>query len=307
MNMTNTNLYNIEGRYLDNSLIEHFHRSLIEDERSDATIEKYLRDLRAFQRFAGHQVICKQLVIQYKQYLIENYAPASVNSILAAINRFFKEMEWYDCIVKPLRIQRQAFRVNERELTKEEYFRLLHAAYERQNHRLYYLLQTVCSTGIRISELSFITVEAVRAGEATVSLKGKTRQVLLPISLCAELMCYAETHNIQAGPIFISSKGNPLDRNNILHDMKSLCAAAKVERGKVFPHNLRHLFASEYYSAEKDISHLADILGHSSIDTTRIYTSTSSKKHYEQIEKLGLVIKRKSNVSQQSEYRPFCA
>ena len=276
--------------YLDNSLIELFNRRLIEDERSAATIEKYLRDLRVFQRFAGREVICKQLVIRYKQHLIENYAPASVNSMLAAVNRFFREMEWYGCIVKPLKIQRQNFRSEERELTKSEYLRLLHAAKGLKKQRLSLLMQTLCSTGIRISELRFITVEAANSGTATVSLKGKTRRVLIPKALRKALRQYAKAQGISSGSIFISSKGNPLDRSNILHEMKSLCAAAKVERSKVFPHNLRHLFACLYYKAEKDLSHLADILGHTSINTTRIYTCTSSDMQIRQIERLGLVI-----------------
>lgn len=276
--------------YLDNSLIELFRCRLIEDERSTATIEKYLRDLRLFQRFAGHEVICKQLVIRYKQHLTENYAPASVNSMLAAVNRFFREMEWYDCIVKPLKIQRQSFRSEDRELTKAEYLRLLSAANSLKKQRLSLLMQTLCSTGIRISELRFITVEAANSGTATVSLKGKTRRVLIPKALRKALRQYAKTQGISSGSIFVSSKGNPLDRSNVLHEMKALCAAAKVERSKVFPHNLRHLFACLYYKAEKDLSHLADILGHTSINTTRIYTCTSSDTQIRQIDRLGLVI-----------------
>lgn len=276
--------------YLDNSLIELFRCRLIEDERSAATIEKYLRDLRLFQRFAGHDIICKQLVIRYKQYLTENYAPASVNSMLAAVNRFFREVDWYDCIVKPLKIQRQSFRSEDRELTKAEYLRLLSTANGLKKQRLSLLMQTLCSTGIRISELRFITVEAANSGIATVSLKGKTRRVLIPKALRRELRQYSKAQGISRGSIFISAKGNPLDRSNVLHEMKALCVAAKVERSKVFPHNLRHLFACLYYKAEKDLSHLADILGHTSINTTRIYTCTSSDMQIRQIERLGLVI-----------------
>ena len=276
--------------YLDNSLSELFRCRLIEDERSTATIEKYLRDLHAFRVFAGGAVICKQLVVQYKQHLIEHYAPASVNSMLAAVNRFFKEMEWYDCIVKPLKIQRQSFRSEDRELTKAEYLRLLSAANSLKKQRLLLLMQTLCSTGIRISELRFITVEAAHSGSATVSLKGKTRRVLIPKALRKALRQYARAQGISSGPIFISSKGNPLDRSNVLHEMKALCTTAKVQRRKVFPHNLRHLFACLYYKAEKDLSHLADILGHASINTTRIYTCTSSDMQIRQIERLGLVI-----------------
>lgn len=276
--------------YLNNSLVELFRCRLVEDERSTATIVKYLRDLRLFQRFAGHEVICKQLVIRYKLHLTENYAPASVNSMLAAVNRFFREMEWYDCIVKPLKIQQQSFRSEERELTKAENLRLLSTANSLKKYRLSLLMQTLCSTGIRISELRFITVEAANSGIATVSLKGKTRRVLIPKALRKALQQYAKAQRISGGPIFISSRGNPLDRSNILHEMKALCTAAKVEHSKVFPHNLRHLFACLYYKAEKNLSHLADILGHTSINTTRIYTCTSSNAHIRQIERLGLII-----------------
>lgn len=276
--------------FWNDSLMDLFKSRLIEDERSAATIDKYMRDLTAFRDFAGQAPISKELAMRYKQHLIESYAPASVNSMLAAVNRFFREMGWHDCQVKTLKIQRQAFRPKDRELKKAEYLRLLKAAKTQGKQRLYLLMQTVCATGIRISELRFITLEAAVSGVATVSLKGKTRKVLIPKTLCKQLTQYAEEHGIRSGAIFVSAKGNPLDRSNILHEMKSLCDAAKVDRRKVFPHNLRHLFACLYYKAEKDLSHLADILGHSSINTTRIYTCTSSDTQVRQIDKLGLVI-----------------
>lgn len=274
----------------NDTMIDLFKIRLIEDERSPTTIAKYIRDVKSFRRFAGAEAICKQLVIRYKQHLIENYAPASVNSMLAAVNRFFREMEWYDCIVKSLKLQRQSFRPQERELTKVEYLRLLRTAKDLGKHRLNLLMQAVCSTGIRISELRFITVEAACSGIATVSLKGKTRKVLIPKALCKELRQYAKNCGIRTGTIFLSGKGNPLDRSNILHEMKSLCGGAGVDSRKVFPHNFRHLFAVLYYKAEKDLSHLADILGHASINTTRIYTCTSCNLQVQQIDKLGLVI-----------------
>lgn len=276
--------------FWDNGLMDLFRARLIEDERSAATIDKYMRDLAAFRSFAGQTPINKDLVMKYKQHLIESYAPASVNSMLAAVNRFFREMGWHDCQVKTLKIQRQAFRPKDRELTKAEYLRLLKAAKDLGKQRLYLLMQTVCATGIRISELRFITLGAAASGIATVSLKGKTRKVLIPKALCKQLTQYAKNHGIRSGAIFVSAKGNPLDRSNILHEMKSLCDVAKVAQQKVFPHNLRHLFACLYYKAEKDLSHLADILGHSSINTTRIYTCTSSDTQVLQIDKLGLVI-----------------
>lgn len=277
-------------RILGNALVERFARYLTEDERSPATIEKYMRDVRVFCGFAEKRPITKDLVMRYKQHLVANYAPASVNSMLAAVNRFLQAMGWHDCVVKTLKIQRQTFRSQERELTKEEYFRLLNAASGMRKERLSLLMQTICATGIRISELRFITVEAICSGVATVSLKGKTRKVLIPKVLCKKLRKYANNHGIKSGSIFLSSKGNPLDRSNILHEMKALCKTAGVDRTKVFPHNLRHLFAVLYYAAEKDLSHLADILGHSSINTTRIYTCTSTKAQIGRINRLGLVI-----------------
>lgn len=271
-------------------MLSHFKNQLTNDERSAATIQKYIRDVNAFAAFAGTQDLCKELVIQYKRSLVEKYAPASVNSMLAPVNRFLKEVGRYDCVVKALKIQRQAFRAKEKELTKAEYYRLLEAAKQHRDPRLYLLMQTICSTGIRVSELQFITVEAVRCGSAVVSLKGKTRQVLIPAALRKELKRYASERKIGSGSIFVTRTGKPLDRSNILHAMKALCADANVSMEKVFPHNLRHLFACLFYKASKDISRLADLLGHSSINTTRIYTSVSGLEQQRQIERLGLVI-----------------
>ena len=272
------------------TMLNGFRATLVGEEKSKATVDKYLRDLETFYRFARGKVITKELVIRFKQELVERYAPASVNSMLAAINRFFKEQGWYDCVVKSLKIQRQSFREKERELTKAEYFRLLQAAKERGNTRLYVLMQTMCATGIRVSEVRFITMEAVRRGRATVSLKGKIRQVLLPADLCRELKRYAKEQGIRAGQLFVTKSGRPLDRSNILHEMKALCKTAGVERTKVFPHNLRHLFACLYYKVSKDLSRLADVLGHTNVNTTRIYTCVSGMEHVRQLERLGLVI-----------------
>lgn len=273
--------------------ITQFQNRLMEDEKSTATIQKYLRDIEAFHTFAGEENVTKDMVIRYKQHLKENYKPSSVNSMLAAINRFFKEMGWFDCVVKALKVQRQTFRDRERELTKEEYFRLLKAAKQQNNMRLYLLMQTLCSTGIRISELQFITAQAVKTGRAVVSLKGKTRTVLIPSALCRELKRYAGEKEIDSGSIFVTRNGKPLDRSNVLHDMKALCEAAGVDRNKVFPHNLRHLFACLFYRVEKDLSRLADLLGHSNVNTTRIYTCVSGEEQAQQIERLGLVVEEK--------------
>lgn len=270
-----------------------FEAKLIEEEKSAATVRKYLHDMDQFIAFAGAQPVTKETAIRYKQHLVERYKPASVNSMLAAVNRFFREMHWFDCAVKTLKVQRQAFRAKERELTKEEYYRLLRAAKEQGDMRLYLLMQTLCSTGIRVSELQFITAQAIQTGRATVSLKGKTRIVLIPAALCRELKDYTRRQGIQTGSVFVTRSGQPLDRSNILHAMKALCPAAGVDRRKVFPHNLRHLFACLFYQAEKDISRLADLLGHSNINTTRIYTCVSGEEQTRQIEQLGLVWSRK--------------
>ncbi len=276
---------------LNASMLQEFEARLIEDEKSRETISKYLRDVRAFAERVGiGNEVTKEQVIQYKQGLMEQYAPSSVNSMLAAVNRFFKEMGWYDCVVKALKIQREAFRARERELSKEEYLRLLDAARRSKNERLYLLMETLCSTGIRIGELKYITAEAVRAGRATVSLKRKTRQVLLSDALCRKLLRYMKKRGIQTGSVFVTRTGRAMDRSNILHEMKGLCRAAGVDRRKVFPHNLRHLFACTFYKRHKDMSRLADLLGHSNINTTRIYTCVSGAEHIRQIERLGLVV-----------------
>lgn len=271
--------------------IEFFREKLVEAERSKATIEKYIRDVKAFWQYAGSELsVCKETVIGYKNYLVERYAAASVNSMLAAVNCFFKQLGWYDCVVKCLKVQREAFRSHDRELGKEEYYRLLKAARDKGNERLYFVMESICATGIRISELRFITVEALYAGRARVNLKGKMRTVLLPSDLCRKLKRYIRERGINSGSVFVTREGKPLDRSNVLHDMKKLCGTAEVDEKKVFPHNLRHLFACAYYQAEKDLSHLADLLGHSSVNTTRIYMLVSGKEQVRQIERLGLVL-----------------
>lgn len=277
--------------------IEQFQKMLAEDERSGATIQKYTRDIKAFWAFVRDEAVTKETAVRYKQYLQEKYKPASVNSMLAAVNRFFRAMGWLDCVVKTLKIQRQAFRSRERELTKEEYFRLLKAAKEKNNIRLYLLMQTLCATGIRVSELPFITLEAVKAGRAEVRLKGKNRTVLLPSNLRRELSRYAGEKGLKGGSIFVTRTGRSMDRSNILHEMKSLCAEAGVDRSKVFPHNMRHLFACLFYKAEKDLSRLADLLGHSNINTTRIYTCVSGDEQERQIERLGLIFAEKQKTA----------
>lgn len=276
---------------MDPALIDAFERMLIEEEKCASTRKKYVRDVKALLAYLGEPgCVTKAAVIAYKQHLTERYAVATVNAMLASINSFFKKMSWYDCVVKSLRVQQAAFRPPERELTKAEYYRLLQTAKAQGNERLYLLMQTLCGTGIRISELPFITVEAVTAGRARVTLKGKTRAILLPAALCRELRRYTRARRIRTGSVFVTRGGRPVDRSNVFREMKAICTEAGVDPRKVFPHNLRHLFACTYYQAEKDISHLADLLGHSSINTTRIYLMKSSAEQAHQLEHLGLVI-----------------
>ena len=275
-------------------MIKSFKKQLETEEKSENTIKKYIRDIYAFKEWARKLKIesgklNKDAIMQYKSELIKNYAPASVNSILSSLNSFFEFNEWYDCKVKTLKIQRRIFTSSEKELTKAEYERLLCAAKKKKNQRLYYLMQTICSTGIRVSELKHITIDAVNCGRAVINCKGKMRQVFLPKQLCKMLKGYIKENGITNGAVFVSKSGRPLDRSNIWSDMKKLCESAGVSKTKVFPHNLRHLFARTYYSIQKDIVRLADLLGHSSINTTRIYTIESGEVHRRQIQKLGLL------------------
>lgn len=270
-------------------LIVNFKTHLVNEEKSDATLEKYIRDVSVFSKWLNGKKVEKSVVLEYKAYLVENYKPASVNSVISSLNSFFTYNEWYTCRVKALKIQKQIFTSREKELTKAEYERLLDVAKSKKNERLYLLMQTICSTGIRVSELRFVTVDAVNTGVANINCKGKMRQVFLPKALCKVLKRYICEQKITSGSVFVSRTGKPLDRSNIWSDMKKLCESAKVSKAKVFPHNLRHLFARTYYSLQKDIVRLADILGHSSVDTTRIYTMETGEVHRRQIEKLRFV------------------
>ena len=272
-------------------MLERFGQELKEAEKSRATIDKYLRDAARFIGFVGEgKIVTKDIVIAYKEYLAENYAVTSANSMLAAVNSFLRVIRCEDCAVKFFKVQSTAFRAKERELTREEYIRLVEAAKKKGKKCLSLIMQTICATGIRISELRFITVEALHVRQATVSLKGKTRTVILPVELCIELKRYIREKKITSGSIFVTRTGKPIDRSNILHGMKALCEAAKVLKSKVSPHNLRHLFALTYYKVERDICHLADLLGHSNINTTRIYTMVSCEEQEQQIDCLGLFI-----------------
>ena len=278
-------------RIIDNKKTEEFRQYLLLEEKSEATIEKYMRDVKAFSSFAGDSEITKELVINYKQNLISNnYAVRSINSMLASINNFFDFTGWYDCKVKSLKLQREIYCPEEKELTKAEYLRLVNTAKEKQNERWSLILQPICGTGIRVSELQFITVEAVKHGFAKVNCKGKSRTVFIVKTLQKKLLKYVNRHHINSGSVFITKTGKPINRTNIWREMKQLCRDANVNPSKVFPHNLRHLFARTFYGIEKDIAKLADILGHSSINTTRIYIVSTGEEHRQRLENMRLVI-----------------
>ena len=270
------------------SALKDYEAHLICEEKSDATREKYLRDMAAFAHWLGERELNKENCLAWKQKLVaEGYAPRSVNSMLASLNSLLAFLGRYDCRVKTLRLQRSIYCREERELSKEEYMRLLAAA---KSEQLRLLLQTMAGTGIRVSELQHFTVEALQRGEVLVSCKGKSRTVLLPGKLRKLLLSFARRQGIESGPVFIGRHGQCLDRSRIWAQMKSLCARAKVAPGKVFPHNLRKLFARTFYKIEKDIAKLADILGHGCIETTRIYIMTSGREHRQKMERLGLVV-----------------
>lgn len=281
----------MKGRILTSEAIKNFEIFLREEEKGDNTIEKYLRDVRVFLTYAGSEKITKETVIAYKNKLInENYAARSINSMLASLNSLFAFLDWSDCKVKSIKLQRQVYCPEEKELTKAEYMRLVNTAKQKGNERLNLILQTICGTGIRVSELQFITVEATKNGEAIVSLKGKTRSVFVVKELRKKLLRYVREQGIKSGAIFITRTGKPMSRTNIWREMKNLCAQANVNPKKVFPHNLRHLFARTFYSIEKDIAKLADILGHSSINTTRIYIISTGTEHRRRMENMHLIV-----------------
>ena len=281
----------MKGRILTDKQIVAFATHLQSEEKSENTIEKYIRDVKAFATYAGEVEITKKSVITYKNKLIsDNYAVRSINSMLASLNCLFSFLGWADLKVKSIKLQRQIFCPEEKELTKAEYMRLVNTAKQKGNERLNLLIQTICGTGIRVSELQYITVEAVKCGEAVVSLKGKTRSVFIVRELQKKLLRYAAEQKITSGAIFITRNGKPISRANIWREMKNLCEHAGVSPQKVFPHNLRHLFARTFYGIEKDIAKLADILGHSSINTTRIYIITTGNEHRQRMENMRLII-----------------
>lgn len=280
----------MKGRYITAKAIAEFKEHLILEERSEMTIEKYIRDVKAFSVYTQNTAVTKEIVIAYKKHLQENYAVRSVNSMLASINSLFAFLGWHDLRVKSLKLQHQVFCPEDKELTKAEYTRLCRTAERKHNKRLNLILQTICGTGIRVSELQYITVEAIKQGEAVVNCKAKTRSVFIVKELKQKLLRYSAEQGIKSGMIFVTSTGKPISRTNIWREMKALCEEANVNPQKVFPHNLRHLFARVFYGIEKDIAKLADILGHSSINTTRIYIISTGTEHQKQLENMRLII-----------------
>lgn len=280
----------MKKRNINQEMIGKFRTCLFLQEKSKATIEKYIRDVKAFAEFVGSVHVNKETVITYKKYLREHYAIRSVNSMLASLNSLFAFLGWEELKVRSIKLQKQIYCAEERELTQEEYVRLCKTAEKQYNERLSLILQTICGTGIRVSELSFITMEALKNGKAIVSLKGKIRSVFIVKKLKKKLLLYAQKQKIQSGMIFRTRTGKPVSRTNIWREMKALCTEAKVNPQKVFPHNLRHLFAKVFYGMEKDIAKLADLLGHSSIDTTRIYVISTGTEHRRRMENMQLIL-----------------
>ena len=282
----------MEQYYLTHKQISAFTASLFQAERSLATAEKYLRSVRAFFLYLNGQPVTKDAVVAWKKHLqqAEGYSPSTVNASLAALNGLFSFLGWTNCRAHYLKVQRRLFRDAGQELDRQDYARLIAAARELGRERIALVMEAICATGIRVSEVRYLTVEAANRGRATISLKGKIRTILLPGKLCRKLLKYAKRQKITSGEIFLTRGGKPMGRCQIWTEMKRLCKKADVEPSKVFPHNLRHLFATVYYQIYKDIAKLADILGHSNMETTRIYLLTTGQEHRRQLERLQLVL-----------------
>lgn len=274
---------------ISDKLIKKYRNFLVEQEKSKSTINSYIREILALQIFLDDRALSKGILLSYKSMLTAQYSPSTCNVTISALNSFLRYIGREDLFVKPLRIQKQVFESQNKELSKKEYNKLVRAATINGDERTALAIQTICATGIRVSELQYITVEAIKSGQAHVSNKGKNRVIFIPRALSIMLKKYVINQNITSGSVFVTRNGKPLDRTNLWRAMKKLCGIAGVKSSKVYPHNLRHLFARTYYQHQKDISRLADILGHSNIDTTRIYTRESGAVHAKQIAALGLV------------------
>ena len=281
----------ISSYKLTSESITEFAEYLRSEEREESTVQKYVRHVSEFASWLEGRKVTKALAVEWKESLQDGrFVPATVNAKIASVNAFFKYAGWEECRVKSLRLQRRVFRDQGRDLTREEYERLVRAAYDRCDERLALVMETICATGIRVSELRYITVKAVNQGRAVIALKGKIRTIILPGKLCKRLQKYIRKKNIASGEVFLTRSGNGMSRRQIWAQMKKLCTDAGVEPTKVFPHNLRHLFARTYYRVYRDIVKLADVLGHSSVETTRIYLISTGQEHARQMDRLGLVV-----------------
>ena len=279
----------MEPRNITEETLAAFARQLGEEERSPATLEKYLREVRQFAAFLGGREVTRELAAAWREELSARQSPATVNGKLTALDRLLAFLGWEDCRVKHLRVQRQLFRDSARELSREEYARLVETARRLGRGRLSLLMETICATGIRVSEVRYITAEAVREGRTEIALKGKIRTILLPGKLCRKLEKYARQKKITSGELFLTRSGRPMSRKQIWAEMKGVCRAAGVAPSKVFPHNLRHLFARCFYRVSRDVAKLADVLGHSSIETTRIYLISTGAEHARTLDQLRLI------------------
>ena len=279
----------MEPRKITEETLAAFARQLGEEERSPATLEKYLREVRQFAAFLGGREVTRELAAAWREELSARQSPATVNGKLTALDRLLASLGWEDCRVKHLRVQRQLFRDSARELSREEYARLVETARRLGRSRLSLLMETICATGIRVSEVRYITAEAVREGRTEIALKGKIRTILLPGKLCRKLEKYARQKKITSGELFLTRSGRPMSRKQIWAEMKGVCRAAGVAPSKVFPHNLRHLFARCFYRVSRDVAKLADVLGHSSIETTRIYLISTGAEHARTLDQLRLI------------------
>ena len=279
----------MEPRKITEETLAAFARQLGEEERSPATLEKYLREVRQFAAFLGGREVTRELAAAWREELSARQSPATVNGKLTALDRLLAFLGWEDCRVKHLRVQRQLFRDSARELSREEYARLVETARRLGRGRLSLLMETICATGIRVSEVRYSTAEAVREGRTEIALKGKIRTILLPGKLCRKLEKYARQKKITSGELFLTRSGRPMSRKQIWAEMKGVCRAAGVAPSKVFPHNLRHLFARCFYRVSRDVAKLADVLGHSSIETTRIYLISTGAEHARTLDQLRLI------------------
>ena len=279
----------MEPRVLTPAILKSFQAELIKQERAPATIEKYMHDIRTFYAWLGNREVTPETVHEWKKSLTDDFKPGTVNGKLAALNALFTFTGWTDCRARSLKLQRRAFRDDARELTRDEFYRLVNTAERLDKERLALLLEAIGSTGVRVSEVKYFTVESARLGRAEIALKGKIRTILLPGKLCRKLLKYARKQKIASGEIFLTRSGKPINRKQIWAEMKALCKQAGVEPGKVFPHNLRHLFAQTFYHQTRDVVKLADVLGHSSLTTTRIYLISTGAEHRKELEKLQLV------------------